>query len=1171
MIVKKHLLIKRIVRKYEGGKVQMSDVPTILIGLGGIGSRVVDRIYDSIPEKERERVIVHAFDTDINGIRTMKSLKGKITQTSTDLTVGQYLHKTNESVKEWFPYEQSILDRKQMTSGAGQIRAVSRLAYRSAMEDGKLQNIENEITKLFKAQGQNQKDNVRVLIVSSLAGGTGSGIFVQTAFYLREFLHAKFKKDVLVRGAFLLPDTLILSGVIDSQEKENVMANGYACLKELDAFVKNSSKTSAKGENRKMSLKLEYRPDQEDDLITPDQRCYDFAFLFDFENTEGENLGAFDNYLEQMVRTIKIQLFSPISGSHFSEEDNKILGLIENDGKSIYCGAGVSTLIYPYQDIIDFCSLKWISENISDKWLKADKIFKEELDKYERDVNAGIRREQPKIEEKYKWIIDELADESKQEFVDPFFKKIKESTRKRNESDITSEGIEKSLLFIEEVENLIEKTMEDDKIRRLEEKALPKKEKLSEKEDAMVEVSDRERDLAILKSEIIKVINDYKNSVKNRVINLDLTEQSKEMNDGYNINAWILGNSKIGQPLHPVAVRYFLYSAKVELMRILKGENGQEGLEEKNENLLNSINNYGKSYEDKENNIRNVRDKLEYCIEKSKNPLKKLLGKDPYNQFKDEYCDTASNFVYNLKEYKKSRLKELVFQELVREIDTLMASEIKKLFDNLTDVNTSILNEIKRREKEHENAKDPTKVFVLGSKDLKEKLWKSISNKNDESAEISKKIYQGQFERYSRRKNSENIGEQRTEQIFRETVLQWCKEELSKKDSLNMNIIKALRKEAELNGKIVDETEEYIVERLKKTENLCHPFIPKIAKANAIRTWGGNAKISEELNETTLYEVFKPKIILDSAISEYEIICYEANYGLRAQDFEKFSAGLTKPYNKPGTYYQAYKNRIDKLVLSGNTVTPHLDKRWHLPAYMPDLNEDQVKKDKEKIDKALIMGLIFGYLKHTNRDNNLYWTFYNNGYKNITLEGELVRDTLHELHEALSYNPDIVDQIINLYEAKIESESKTFINSDSDIVKYQFYIGSKKCVNEANILENLFNYSLRHRKDKNETELKEKEADLIRTFTNEVVNLFRLVYGSSRINTANERAALFIIYLRNSSLRYMKADKTSSDYQLWEDITNSKINSLIDDISKISDLIETNDLMAIENRIVGKI
>ena len=126
------------------------EIPTLLIGLGGIGSYVVEQVYKQVPIENRTKLAVHAFDTNINDISKRQTfLKDKMTQTSIDWTVGQYLNQADDSVKNWFPFENKLIHSKRLTDGAGEIRSVSRLAYRAAMGQNKLNKLHDQIRKMF--------------------------------------------------------------------------------------------------------------------------------------------------------------------------------------------------------------------------------------------------------------------------------------------------------------------------------------------------------------------------------------------------------------------------------------------------------------------------------------------------------------------------------------------------------------------------------------------------------------------------------------------------------------------------------------------------------------------------------------------------------------------------------------------------------------------------------------------------------------------------------------------------------------------------------------------------------------------------------------------------------------------------------------------------------------
>ena len=114
---------------------EYKNVPVLLIGLGGIGSEIVDNVYGRLKDSGMiDNVEALVFDTDINSQRNLNNVSAdcKI-HTSTDKTV-KYALENDPTARDWFP-SHPIIDKMQMLNGAGQIRAVSRLALRSAMKE----------------------------------------------------------------------------------------------------------------------------------------------------------------------------------------------------------------------------------------------------------------------------------------------------------------------------------------------------------------------------------------------------------------------------------------------------------------------------------------------------------------------------------------------------------------------------------------------------------------------------------------------------------------------------------------------------------------------------------------------------------------------------------------------------------------------------------------------------------------------------------------------------------------------------------------------------------------------------------------------------------------------------------------------------------------------------
>lgn len=326
------------------------NAPTLIVGLGGTGSKIVLRVSEKVTEEQRKSIGFAVFDTDVNELHQIKEQNAfvKTIQTSTKLSVGEYLDIDTHSRDTWFPVN-AILNSKTLTEGAGQVRAVSRLALETAIRAGKMEPLHEAIEDLYKLEGNEYEQALRVIIVSSLAGGTGSGILLPVALYIKNYLATRFRQSAnITRGFFLLPE--VFYGVIRGQsERNNLKSNAYATLKELDAFLMKGDATLAK--RYEDSVKIDFPNVSTNEFEQYNIRPYDFCFLFDAQNADGKKLDAFNQYLDHAANCIYAQSIGPMNKRSNSSEDNTIRKLVEEKGRNRYAGAGTSMLIYPNEDV----------------------------------------------------------------------------------------------------------------------------------------------------------------------------------------------------------------------------------------------------------------------------------------------------------------------------------------------------------------------------------------------------------------------------------------------------------------------------------------------------------------------------------------------------------------------------------------------------------------------------------------------------------------------------------------------------------------------------------------------------------------------------------------------------------------------------------------------------
>lgn len=222
---------------------------TTIIGLGGTGAltilhikKMLYQFYGAIPLAVRFLVL----DTDSRlpqGLRV--SLKGERWGLATiDEKEFLYLSVRNpldvisssETIKRWWP---EGLPVKALTHGAAAYRARGKLAFHAHAEEVEeaFQKIADAI--IAQALGEEMREQQRlslvegagvdVYIIGSLAGGTGSGCFIDTAFLFRKILPETEHK---VCGFLFLP--WIFRGLPATHRVE---MNAYAGLKELDHYM----------------------------------------------------------------------------------------------------------------------------------------------------------------------------------------------------------------------------------------------------------------------------------------------------------------------------------------------------------------------------------------------------------------------------------------------------------------------------------------------------------------------------------------------------------------------------------------------------------------------------------------------------------------------------------------------------------------------------------------------------------------------------------------------------------------------------------------------------------------------------------------------------------------------------------------------------------------------
>ena len=1011
----------------------MNYTPTILIGVGGLGSTIVNNIYAKLHPDMLKQTVILAMDTDVNWIKSLKNLPdNNIIQTSQNQTVEEYIYNKkingDTSIESWFQTDILELGRKQMTDGAGQVRGVSRLALRGSIENREMQKVVAELSRINTQTSSRFVTGVRVCLVGSLAGGTGSGMFLQIALMVRKILADRFNvQTVMSIGYFLLGGVLEGCGKITGQEEvENINANTYACFKELNALTVNASSSNT----RKLNIQFEYDPNSNTSVLSNKDLPFDYYHIIDHLNLNGKNLGNFEDYLTMMSNNIFVYLFSPIASGAFSKLDNQILGIIRSMGQNRVCGSAAGRLVFPYEDVLRLFSIKRTVHSISEVWTKFDELYEVDMREYKRRYNQGdTKAEKPLLRRKYIFYLESAAKKQK---ADPNFVLI------NNQLNLFDENKEvigrKSNEFLREVDKEIVRRFEnDERLNAFENDGkTPKSNKLVIPETATGQIANTEKLVKEIEMGAREFLSNNKLLARNILFDdegKNLAEQKVYMGEKHYLNYWILNN----EPMHPIAARIFLYEVindledllpqeKIALDELKEGFNGQ-----KNKYKEKSKNATGKRKDSPQDALNEIVNQPIY--------KKLLFGNKQLKEFSESYINNFRGRSNSIKEIAQKELQISVYETLITQLKQKV-NIIEEFFLSLNRVIDRFHLEQRElsQKYEYEGGYDRN---ILSKPKILELLWKDKENQlvsfDEVPEDLSKTIYFTFYDKFCEKANNENLKIDFSDDFLKqisEQILQNNARYIADTKVLDLDIIEAIRQEGRLLGKSKEAIDKYLAEKLVELKNLVQAFGPDgnlvdKGRSSFYSMWGVNESVDKFIpqqlkNELEMEDSTAASFIVDERFDKREIIRSKILMGQSLNKFLKFYHGDTQ--KSAGPYYTAYKNRIADLQNSGmQSLTPHLDKRWHLPNYLPEIFPELNDQINTAAADTLIKGLVTHTIAIKQVGGVLAWTANHQILKDS--EGKSIASlNINSLLFAIFQNPQLEKIVHTNFEGQLQKD-----------------------------------------------------------------------------------------------------------------------------------------------------
>ena len=985
--------------------------PTLLVGLGGTGSKIVCRVSKMVTEEQRRHIGFAVFDTDINELREIQAENPFIRtiQTSTKLTVGEYLNIDTHARDTWFPVN-GILNSKSLTEGAGQVRAISRLALDTAIRAGNMEPLHNAIEDLYKLEGNSGEQALRVVIVSSLAGGTGSGLILPVALYLKNYLATKFQASAnITRGFFILPE--VFYEVIRGQtERNNLRCNAYAALRELDAFLMKGDKTLP--DKYEKTVKIEFPRVGSNDVEEYDVRPYDFCFLFDAQNTEGKKLNSFNQYLDHAANCIYSQSIGPMNKRSNSSEDNTIRELCAQRGRNRYAGAGSAMLIYPTEDVKEFIALNWAKECVSKQWLVFDDMYREKClaNSEMRAQGFHVRDVNPSID--YIESINQLAKQK-----DPFAKAIEEACTIYDDggykkvSDKWTEYVAQLKKFVKESTMTGQMDLDAQKQQAsglINDIEVGKRETTEDLQTAFGEV-EKYKDMVMKRSEdtgrtiaytIFKAKND--SATKDRLPH----QMETYLRDQH------------GTFIHPNAVRYFLYQA----LELLKKE--KVLIDKENDKKEKFFEDFYNIFDDPKTDETETVDQL----------ADRKIDRKSQQEMKDQF----RFYISEVDKFRTSSVLAEVFREGIDYV-TSLCDAFQTFYASFEDRINKLDRRILSLRKKYGNTAGRTTRYVCATPNCLDHLLKEMpytGNTITIDKELAEDIYT-KVRSYSMMKDKPENGGY-FEELFEDGIIGYFKKSLMEiyGSTVDMDVLSALEREAKYEENEYDfgRIEQYVRRVIAETRNLSNPFIERPL---------GEQK--EPIAACTYSKKLDPKdgsprsALIAKELGNYGgnpdediplnmIMFYQAIYGLRANGLSKFAPANEADGRCEGEYYKAYYELISQIKPKSDktpVITPHIDRSWHIISCLPDLDDENQERQERQIYRAFVLGLLFNLISYRKISEGKY--LYRLQLNGIETEEFVVSngtpcDHYYEVLDALIINPVVVSTIINYMNKKFDME-----------------------------------------------------------------------------------------------------------------------------------------------------
>lgn len=338
--------------------------PTLIIGLGGTGyatvaklKRMLDRCF---PDPRLRQVFQHLVLDTSPPPRPDVLRQGFIHLGGLDANAVVRRASEFPQIAEWWPSE--FTSPGFIDQGANGIRAIGRLAlFWGAIKV--LTSLRDAYSAAADIRGFG-RGRPKVYVITSLAGGTGSGMLIDLCYMVRSTVGDRLAwPSFPITGYLMLPEAFRMV-VRSPQLQQRQYANAYAALRELNYWMGEGPRAQARKYCQQFVGGVE--------MTVVGQKPMNVCYLVDSRDPKQAFVGDMEALSGMIATAIYLEILSPLRGGVDTYFDRMDAPERQIDGQpACYSGFGIRSLHYPGHLVHSFGASKYARRLIEDGLLRA--------------------------------------------------------------------------------------------------------------------------------------------------------------------------------------------------------------------------------------------------------------------------------------------------------------------------------------------------------------------------------------------------------------------------------------------------------------------------------------------------------------------------------------------------------------------------------------------------------------------------------------------------------------------------------------------------------------------------------------------------------------------------------------------------------------------------------